>query len=135
MKFFGMMLLAGIVVLAGLKIFARKLLYFPSPVSNARLEYLKTSFEAVQEISIPIDKNGQLHGWLIQKDLARLPLVFYFGGNAEEVSLNVEEFVQKLDANVVLVNYRGFGQSVGSPSEAALKSDALAIYDAMAQKY
>ena len=135
MKSFGVVLIICIVLLVGLRFFSRKLLYFPDSVSKSRLDYLKKSFDGVKEISIPIGKKLSLHGWLIEKDMENLPVIFYFGGNAEEVSLNIEEFVQKLDANVVMVNYRGFGQSQGSPSETTMKSDALAIYDLMAERY
>ncbi|MCP3942643.1 MAG: alpha/beta hydrolase [Desulfobacteraceae bacterium] len=135
MKIVGLVLMAAVVLFAGLKFFSRKLLYFPTPVSNSRLAYLKKSFNQVQQIIIPIEKKGSLHGWLIQKDMENLPILFYFGGNAEEVSLNMEDFIQNLDANVVMVNYRGFGQSDGSPTEAVLKSDALVIYDTMVEKY
>ncbi len=130
-----MVFIAGVVILAGLKLFSRKLLYFPAPVSSSRLAYLKTGFDPVKEISIPIGNEEFLHGWLIQKDMENLPTLFYFGGNAEEVSLNMEDFVQKLSVNVVMVNYRGFGKSDGSPDEVSLKSDTLAIYDAMAKRY
>jgi pimeloyl-ACP methyl ester carboxylesterase len=135
MKFIGFILIGGIVIIGGLMLFSRKLLYFPTPVSGARLAYLKSGFDQVREITIPIEKKGSLHGWLIQKDMENLPTLFYFGGNAEEVSLNMEDFVQKIDANVVMVNYRGFGQSDGAPDEGSLKSDALAIFDAMAKRY
>jgi fermentation-respiration switch protein FrsA (DUF1100 family) len=135
MKFLGMVFLAGVLILVGLKLFSRKLLYFPVQVSQSRLAYLKENFDQVQEISVSIGEKGHVHGWLIQKDMKHLPTLFYFGGNAEEVSLNMEDFVQKLSANVVMVNYRGFGQSQGSPEEGSLKSDALAIYDAVAEKY
>ncbi len=135
MKSFGVVLIICIVLLVGLRFFSRKLLYFPDSVSKSRLDYLKKSFDGVRQISIPIEKNRSLHGWLIEKDMENLPVIFYFGGNAEEVSLNIEEFVQKIDANVVMVNYRGFGQSQGSPSETTMKSDALAIYDLMGEQY
>jgi pimeloyl-ACP methyl ester carboxylesterase len=135
MKFVGIMIIAGIVMLGGLRFFSRKLLYFPAPVSKARLAQLKTGFDQVKEISISIGEKKSVHGWLIQKDIKNLPTLFYFGGNAEEVSLNVEDFVQKIDANVVMINYRGFGQSNGTPDEVSLKSDALAIYDRLSERY
>jgi uncharacterized protein len=135
MKTLGVALIIGIVLLVGLKLFSRKLLYFPDSVSISRLDYLEKNFDQVREITIPIEKKISLHGWLIQKDMENLPVIFYFGGNAEEVSLNMADFVQKMDANVVMVNYRGFGKSDGSPDEVLLKSDALAVYDAMAKKY
>jgi pimeloyl-ACP methyl ester carboxylesterase len=39
------------------------------------------------------------------------------------------------DYSVYLVNYRGYGNSEGSPTEAALFADALAIYDHIQEKY
>jgi pimeloyl-ACP methyl ester carboxylesterase len=58
------------------------------------------------------------------------PALIYFGGNAEDVSANLPEFrVVFPDRAVYLVNYRGYGGSTGQPSEAALISDAEAVYD------
>jgi pimeloyl-ACP methyl ester carboxylesterase len=135
MKFIGLVLIVSIVMLVGLRLFSRKLLYFPTPVSRSQLAHVKKSFTRVKEITIPMEEKGILHGWLIQKDMKNLPTIFYFGGNAEEVSLNMDDFVQNLEANVVMVNYRGFGLSHGTPTEDGLKSDALVIYDALAEKY
>jgi uncharacterized protein len=65
----------------------------------------------------------QLHGEAV-------PALIYFGGNAEDVGANVTEFDAVLPLRAVyLVNYRGYGGSTGRPSEAALLSDAEAIYD------
>lgn len=56
--------------------------------------------------------------------------ILYFGGNAENVSLNAEGFTNLFkDYSVYLVNYRGYGGSSGSPSEHGLYSDAISIYD------
>jgi len=129
-------LVAGVMVfLAGLYFFSRKLLYFPAPVSPDRLSYITANMPDVEEIQIPVENNVVLHGWFVQKDLARLPTLFYFGGNAEEVSANLEPYAAKLSANVVLVNYRGYGLSSGTPTETRLKSDALVIYDHMADRF
>jgi pimeloyl-ACP methyl ester carboxylesterase len=133
MKLIVLIMMVGLVFLGGLFFFSRKLLYFPAPVSNGRLEYLRTEFEQVEEISIPVEKKIILHGWVLKKDMVRLPTIFYFGGNAEEVSLNLEDYIKKLDANVVMVNYRGYGRSTGSPTEEKLKSDVLVVYDTMVE--
>lgn len=135
MKFMGFILVSGIVILGGFYFFSRKLLYFPASVGNARMEQMKTAFQEVREIRVSLAEGEVLHGWVIEKDMETLPMVFYFGGNAEEVSLNTEDFLSRLEANVVMVNYRGYGQSTGFPFEQALKSDALVLYDAMAEKY
>ncbi|MFO0119912.1 MAG: hypothetical protein ACK512_07410, partial [Cyanobium sp.] len=53
--------------------------------------------------------------------------LIYFGGNAEDVSLTRVELAALLpDTALYLLHYRGFGGSEGSPSEAALRTDAQA---------
>lgn len=53
----------------------------------------------------------------------------YFGGNAEDVSGNIDAFAESFPGHsLYLVNYRGYGGSSGRPSEAALQADALAVH-------
>ncbi|WP_305908836.1 alpha/beta fold hydrolase [Methylomarinum sp. Ch1-1] len=62
--------------------------------------------------------------------------VLYFGGNAESVGYNAHYFKASLpERSVYLINYRGYGGSTGQPSEAALYSDALHIYDELARRH
>ena len=68
-----------------------------------------------------------LRGWTVNPQ-SDGPLIVYFGGNAEEVSRNVDNWAAR-DATTVLVNYRGYGDSIGKPGEAALREDAVAISD------
>lgn len=59
--------------------------------------------------------------------------VLYFGGNAENVLHSIVELHSLYpDSSLYLMNYRGYGGSTGSPSEAALFSDAVALYDEVA---
>jgi len=56
--------------------------------------------------------------------------LLYFGGNAEDVAGNIAPFAAEFpDTAIYLVNYRGYGGSTGSPSEAALLADAEAVFD------
>jgi len=71
-----------------------------------------------------------LQGWLRPATVpAAAPLVLYFGGNAEDVAITAHG--SRTDANYLYVNYRGYGSTTGRPSEQALLSDALAVYDAV----
>jgi pimeloyl-ACP methyl ester carboxylesterase len=72
----------------------------------------------------------RLQGWWVERREARTDLVVvYYGGNAEEVSGNLE-WVPRLDARAVLmVNYRGYGASSGAPTETGLYADALFVFD------
>ena len=135
MKIIGTIIVFGLVLFGGLHLFSRKLLYFPTPLDRGRLDYIRNSFKGVEEISVPAAKGVVLHGWFMNRDAENLPTIFYFGGNAEEVSLNLEEYAVHLSARVILINYRGYGKSGGSPRENDLKADALAIYDALAPRF
>jgi len=56
-----------------------------------------------------------------------VPLVAYFHGNAEliDTQQRVVEAYEKLGIATLLVEYRGYGHSDGSPSQAALTDDGL----------
>lgn len=90
-------------------------------------------FQNVQNYSI---RQGEisLKGWLVNPLYSREKLLIYFGGNAEDVFLNVDEF-SDIQAAALLVAYRGYGPSAGRPSEAGLYSDALAVIDDAVKKY
>lgn len=56
--------------------------------------------------------------------------IVYFGGNAEDVSLNLPDFRAAFPGHALyLMHYRGYGGSAGSPSEEGLFADGLALLD------
>jgi len=56
--------------------------------------------------------------------------VIYFGGNAEDVSYSLPTLAGAFpERSLFAMNYRGYGGSTGKPSEVALISDALALFD------
>ena len=74
-----------------------------------------------------------LRGWVVNPDRGGVVGV-YFGGNAEEVSHLVAP-LGKLDATSVLVNYRGFGESEGTPSAAVLLKDATFLVEWVRERF
>jgi len=114
------------------------LLFMPQPLEPARREMLARRAPLIEEVRIAAADGTQLHGWLAKPkapasgEAARFPLVIYFGGNAEEVSWMLDglhDSERPREWAWLLVNYRGYGFSAGRPSETALVSDALRIYD------
>lgn len=75
-----------------------------------------------------------LRGWLSNQSSDQ-PFVFYYGGNAEEVSNKLDIFKRTGITNYLLLNYRGYGDSEGEPNEVNFKKDALFIYDTVTKKY
>ncbi len=62
--------------------------------------------------------------------------LIYFGGNAEDVSLSLPAFSSAFpDRALFLLHYRGYGGSTGKPSEEAIQSDALALFDRVHLEY
>lgn len=62
--------------------------------------------------------------------------LIYFGGNAENVYFNAADFQRTLPQHTVyLVNYRGYGGSGGEPSQSALFTDALNVFDHLSPRH
>jgi uncharacterized protein len=56
--------------------------------------------------------------------------IIYFGGNAEDVSLNLPLFEKTFPNHALyLLHYRGYGGSSGTPSEEGIQHDAIALFD------
>ena len=96
------------------------LIFYRQPLSEGRRAEIAGRFPAVQEIFLTTTDGIQLHAWHVK---ASGPLVLYFGGNAEEVSGMIESTGTVPEAGWLLMDYRGYGASEGSPSERALVAD------------
>ncbi len=102
----------------------RQMLYLPQ---YTRVAAASTDFELVHD-------GIRLRGWRVNPGQPRALL--YFGGNAEDVGFQRERYARWFPGHTTyLVAYRGYGASDGSPTEVALKGDALALYDAVAPQH
>jgi len=71
----------------------------------------------------------QLKGWLLNPSYVGDRLFIYYGGNAEDIFFAFEQFKEFGNSAALLVNYRGYGISGGSPGEKEMFADALAVFD------
>jgi hypothetical protein len=104
--------------------FQDRLIFIPQP--NAAVN--RTRF-AAHEIRV---QHGDvtLTGWFYKDGITpQHPLIVYYGGNAEDVSLNLEDLGRFATRSFLVMNYRGYGGSSGRPSERALFADALFVFD------
>ena len=102
---------------AALFLFQRSMIYFPQPNASSGAPTIELSVEGAQLQVLVRPYVGD-------------KAVIYFGGNAEDVSGSLPELsIAFPDRALYLMNYRGFGGSTGSPSEAALHQDAMALFD------
>jgi alpha-beta hydrolase superfamily lysophospholipase len=78
--------------------------------------------------------DATLRGWVVNRD--QPDPILYFGGNAERIEANREDFARMFPGrSVYLVAYRGYGASTGEPGEAALVPDALAVFDEVQRRH
>jgi uncharacterized protein len=96
----------------------RSLLYFPTP-------------ETASTDAIPwrIETAGALlKVWQVERPGP--DAVIYFGGNADDVAGHIVPFSIALpNHSLYFVNYRGYGGSTGTATEAALFADAVSVFD------
>jgi hypothetical protein len=107
--------------------FQEKLLFYPRAVAAPPVAPHGWTLE---EVRIRAADGTVLAGVLVVPPVAKPPLVIYFGGNAEEVTSFAGEAAATYgERAVLLVNYRSYGDSGGTPSEKALVADGIATVD------
>ncbi|MGE0786031.1 MAG: alpha/beta hydrolase [Sandaracinaceae bacterium] len=76
--------------------------------------------------------DGPVEAWFLpaRTGAGPRPTVLYTHGNGEVIDQWPDrlEPYRRLGLNVVLAEYRGYGRSAGSPSEAAIRDDLRALY-------
>lgn len=98
--------------------FQRSLIYFPQP---------RAIGSSATTITLPVEGAQVL---VTVRPHGGPNALVYFGGNAEDVSYSLPSFSAAFpDHAIYLLHYRGYGGSSGSPSEAALFADAIALFD------
>ena len=122
-------LLIGIVLgyaalAALLFVFQSRFIYFPEigRQDRATPAQLRLPYE---DVRITTTDGENLHGWFVPAAQARAAVLF-FHGNAGSIVHRLDwlPMFQQLRLSVLLVDYRGFGASTGSPSEAGTHIDA-----------
>lgn len=106
-------------------------IFFPEPLDVQYVNSFKQENDGVKDLTIKTSDNNTLRGWDVNgtDSQSNKPIIIYFGGNSQEVS-NMLETASSFDEwEWLLVNYRGYGQSTGTPSEKNLFDDSVQIYD------
>lgn len=98
--------------------FQRSFIYFPQP---------RALGDGVSMITLPVE--GATVNITVSLHSGENALI-YFGGNSEDVSRRLPVFLAAFpNYALYLQHYRGYGGSTGNPSQAALFSDAIALFD------
>jgi fermentation-respiration switch protein FrsA (DUF1100 family) len=107
-----------------------QLLYYPDMPSRT-IEATPDSVALKHETVLFTTADGvRLHGWFIPARQSRATLLFCHG-NAGNISHRLDSIrlFHDLGLNVLIFDYRGYGQSDGSPSENGSYRDANAAWD------
>lgn len=130
----------AVVLLAAL--FQRSLIYHPGRDASLTVKPSQFPGSHTEPVSFKTADDLDLHGWHMTRqdsgsdvDCKRnraigRPVFLYFCGNSGNRAYRLDEFrmLTQLDADVVCFDYRGFGDNAGSPSEEAIATDALAVW-------
>ena len=106
-----------------------KLIYYPS-VPGRTLEATPAVIGMdYEEINLDTTDGEHLHAWYIPHSQARATLLFAHG-NAGNISHRLDsiQVFHDLGLNVLIFDYRGYGQSTGKPGENGTYRDAEAAW-------
>ncbi|MBL7198047.1 MAG: alpha/beta hydrolase [Candidatus Omnitrophica bacterium] len=126
MRILRLILIFSILIFVYLKYFERKGIYYPTKGIEFTPTHIGLKYE---DVFFNTDDGLKLNGWFIPAENPRATLLFCHG-NAGNISHRIEiiEIFNKLELNVFIFDYRGYGRSQGSPSEEGLYRDAQAAY-------
>lgn len=134
------LMIAGLflVVIILLYLMQDRLIYQPDPFGNMKENYKNPErYKSPDDRNIPFEElvirtqdNVKLVCWLLKRPEPKAPTLIYFHGNAGNIGIRLDVFQEiyfKVKANVVAVDYRGYGCSEGVPSEIGFLADADAV--------
>jgi fermentation-respiration switch protein FrsA (DUF1100 family) len=108
------------------RVFEARLIFFPDDPDRMAGDWNPRGLP-LQDVWLQTADGFKLHAWWIPKDRAHFTFLA-FHGNAGNIAgrSDVYEFLGQLPANVLALEYRGYGRSQGTPSEAGIYRDAEA---------
>lgn len=118
----------------------RQLLFVPRKTERLLAKDVWTPDRPVEDFELTADDGLTLHGWhFTGRELASSQprrIVLYFPGNAgcRQNRLADVTDLTELGCDVVIMDYRGYGENPGDPSEAKLHADAQALWKAVRER-
>lgn len=110
-----------------LKAMERRMIFYPT----RQLNWLPSqSGLAFQDLRLRCADGVTIHGWFIPAPAPSRATVLFFHGNAGNISHRLDKIfiLRDLQLDVCIVDYHGYGQSEGKPSEKTTYLDADAAY-------
>ncbi|MBN1480919.1 alpha/beta fold hydrolase [candidate division KSB1 bacterium] len=97
--------------------------------------FIKEQGASVETVRIPTKDGLSLYGWWISKPDA-IGTVLYYGGNGfvRVASQHIIQAFLRHPVNLLVFDYRGYGQNNGDPSVDGLRMDGSAAYHFLVQE-
>lgn len=120
-------LVAYLVLAAVMFLFQSRYVYYPARSVLATPAAVGLAFE---DVALAAADGARLAAWFVPADPARgTVLVCHGNGGNIGDRLHIIQRFHELGLNVFIFDYRGYGNSAGSPSEARTYEDALAAWN------
>lgn len=131
----GIMVAIAYVIFAAVIFFVQpRLVYYPEYGRSVTQtpDDLGLAYETVE---LATDDGETLHGWFVPAPDAA-GTVLFFHGNAGNISHRMGYLLMfyRLGYNTFIIDYRGYGQSSGAPSESGTYKDAQAAWQYLTEK-
>ncbi|MCQ9208560.1 MAG: alpha/beta hydrolase [Omnitrophica bacterium] len=121
-----------LVIFGYVRFMENRIIFYPMKGLEFTPKLIALPFE---NIYINTRDNVRIHGWFIPAENQRGTFLF-FHGNAGNIGHRLEKILvlHKMQLNIFIIDYRGYGLSQGRPSEKGMYLDAKAAYDYLVNK-
>lgn len=112
-----------------LMIFEDKFVFFPEKFPRGAYDQAR-SIRGLRDCWVTTEDGVKLHGWFAPAEGANATLILSHGngGNISHQYLLMRS-LQRHKFNVLMYDYRGYGKSEGTPTEAGIYKDSHAFFD------
>lgn len=85
---------------------------------------------AFEDVELNTTDGETIHGWFVPAAKSDAPVFLFLHGNGGNVSHRLEKLAifHSLGVATLIIDYRGYGRSTGSPSEPGIYTDAQTAY-------
>ncbi len=110
------------------------MIYYPNIPGRELVTTPKNIGLDYEDIELVTDDGIRIHGWFIPyetaSDTQKQKTLLFFHGNAGNISHRLDsiKLFNNLGLNILIIDYRGYGQSTGKPGEAGTYQDAEAAW-------
>lgn len=114
------------VFFAYVKYIESRSIFFPAKTLDATPQIVNLDFE---DVTLNTTDGIDIHGWFIPHTGKKA--ILFFHGNGGNISHRLEKILllRSADVDILIIDYRGYGQSKGRPTEKGIYRDAQAAYD------